>query len=142
MRVRVSLDFDILLESFISLCIIETVGAIFREYKSWIVLLITRWSKSSKILALSLLLFDLQGLLSFIIRCTEVHLLGKQGMISCTWMKHGSTKITAQIICGFRIMGPTPQKIPSGKGKRLDCFACRYTKWGFDWRFGEQLFSD
>jgi hypothetical protein len=32
MRVRVSLDFDILIESFISLCIIETVGAIFREY--------------------------------------------------------------------------------------------------------------
>jgi hypothetical protein len=29
MRVRVSLDFDILIESFISLCIIETVGAIF-----------------------------------------------------------------------------------------------------------------
>jgi hypothetical protein len=33
MRVRVNLDFDILIESFISLCIIETVGAIFREYK-------------------------------------------------------------------------------------------------------------
>jgi hypothetical protein len=32
MRVRVSLDFDILIESFISLCIIETVGTIFREY--------------------------------------------------------------------------------------------------------------
>jgi hypothetical protein len=31
MRVRVSLDFDILIESFISLCIIETIGAIFRE---------------------------------------------------------------------------------------------------------------
>ena len=30
MRVRVSLDFDILIESFISLCIIETVGAILR----------------------------------------------------------------------------------------------------------------
>ena len=29
MRVRVSLDFDILIESFISLCIIETVWAIF-----------------------------------------------------------------------------------------------------------------
>jgi hypothetical protein len=28
MRVRVSLDFDILIESFISLCIIETVEAI------------------------------------------------------------------------------------------------------------------
>ena len=41
MRVRVSLDFDILIESFISLCIIETVGANFREYKPWIVLLIT-----------------------------------------------------------------------------------------------------
>jgi hypothetical protein len=40
MRVRVSLDFDILIKSFISLCIIETVGAIFREYKPWIVLLI------------------------------------------------------------------------------------------------------
>jgi hypothetical protein len=49
MRV-ISLDFDILIESFISLCIIETVGAIFREYKSWIVLLITQWSKSSKFL--------------------------------------------------------------------------------------------
>jgi hypothetical protein len=36
MRVRVSLDFDILIESFISLCIIETVGAIFREYKPWL----------------------------------------------------------------------------------------------------------
>ena len=42
MRVRVSLDFDILIESFISLCIIETVGAIFREYIPWIVLLITQ----------------------------------------------------------------------------------------------------
>jgi plasmid maintenance system antidote protein VapI len=31
MRVRVSLDFDILIEAFISLCIIGTVGAIFRE---------------------------------------------------------------------------------------------------------------
>ena len=40
MRVRVSLDFDILIESFISLCIIETVGAIFREYKPRIVFLI------------------------------------------------------------------------------------------------------
>jgi hypothetical protein len=60
MRVRVSLDFDILIESFISLCIIETVGAIFREYKPWIVLLITQWSKSSKMLSLSLGLFDLQ----------------------------------------------------------------------------------
>jgi hypothetical protein len=38
---RVSLDFDILIESFISLCIIEMVRAIFREYKPWIVLLIT-----------------------------------------------------------------------------------------------------
>jgi hypothetical protein len=36
MRVRVTLDFDILIESFISLCNIETVGAIFREYKPWI----------------------------------------------------------------------------------------------------------
>jgi hypothetical protein len=67
MRVKVSLDFDILIESFISLCIIETVGAIFREYKPWIVLLITQWSKSSKMLALSSGLFDLQGLLPFII---------------------------------------------------------------------------
>ena len=72
MRVIVSLDFDILLESFISLCIIETVGAISREYKPWIVLLITQRSKSSKILALSFGLFDLHGLLPFIIRCTEV----------------------------------------------------------------------
>jgi hypothetical protein len=39
MRVKVSLDIDILIESFISLCIIETVGAIFREYKPWIALL-------------------------------------------------------------------------------------------------------
>ena len=38
MRFRVNLDFDILIESFISLCIIETVGAIIREYKPWIVL--------------------------------------------------------------------------------------------------------
>ena len=30
------------IESFISLCIIETVGAIVREYKPWIVLLITQ----------------------------------------------------------------------------------------------------
>ena len=71
MRVRVSLDFDILIESFISLYI-ETVGEIFREYKPWIVLLITQWSKSSKIVAFSLGLFDLQGLLPIIIRCTEV----------------------------------------------------------------------
>jgi hypothetical protein len=42
MRARVRLDFDILIESFISLCIIETVGAIFREYKPWIVLLIAQ----------------------------------------------------------------------------------------------------
>jgi hypothetical protein len=42
---------------------IETVGAIFREYKPWVVLLMTQCSKSSKILALSLGLFDLQGLL-------------------------------------------------------------------------------
>ena len=42
MRVRVSLDFYILIESFISLCIIETVEVIFREYKPWIVLLITQ----------------------------------------------------------------------------------------------------
>ena len=72
MRVRVSLDFDILIESCISSCIIETVGAIYREYKPWIVFLITQRSKSSKILALSFGLFDLQGLLPFIIRCTEV----------------------------------------------------------------------
>ena len=37
----------------------------------------------------------------------------------CTWMKHGLTKITAQIICGFRMMGLMPQKYLSGKGKRL-----------------------
>ena len=43
------------------------------------------------------------------------NILGKQGMISCTWMKHGLTKISAQIICGFR-----------------NCFACRYAKWEFD----------
>ena len=40
-------------------------------------------------------------------------------MISCTWMKHGLTKITAQIICGFRMMGLMPQKYPRGKGKHL-----------------------
>jgi hypothetical protein len=43
------------------------------------------------------------------------NLLGKQGMISCTWMKHGLTKITAQIICGFRMMGLMPQKYPRVK---------------------------
>jgi hypothetical protein len=37
MRVRVILDFDIVIESLISLCIIETVGAICGEYKPWIV---------------------------------------------------------------------------------------------------------
>jgi hypothetical protein len=42
MKVRVSLDFDILIESFISLCIIGTVGAIFCEYKLWIALLTTQ----------------------------------------------------------------------------------------------------
>jgi hypothetical protein len=36
------------------LCIIETVLAIFREYKPWILLLITQWSNSFKMLALSL----------------------------------------------------------------------------------------
>ena len=46
MRVRVSLDFDILIESFISLCIIETVGAIFREYKPLIILLIVHNDQS------------------------------------------------------------------------------------------------
>jgi hypothetical protein len=40
MRVRVSLDFAILIGSFISLCITETVGEIFREYKPWIVILL------------------------------------------------------------------------------------------------------
>jgi hypothetical protein len=35
-------SFDRVYQSFISLCIIETVGAIFREYKPWIVLLITQ----------------------------------------------------------------------------------------------------
>ena len=52
-------------------------------------------------------------------QCIWSNLLGKQGMISCTWMKHGLTKITAQIICGFRMMGLMPQKYPRGKGKRL-----------------------
>jgi hypothetical protein len=37
-----SLDFDILIGSFISVCNIETVGGIFHEYKAWIVLLITQ----------------------------------------------------------------------------------------------------
>ena len=41
-------------------------------------------------------------------------------MISCTWMKHGLTKITAQIICSFQMMGLMPQKYPWVKGnKRL-----------------------
>ena len=31
------------------------------------------------------------------------------------WMKHGLTKITAQIICGFRMMGMMPQKYPRVK---------------------------
>jgi hypothetical protein len=31
------------------------------------------------------------------------NLLGKQGMILCTWMKHGLTKITAQIISEYHI---------------------------------------
>ena len=43
------------------------------------------------------------------------NLLGKQDMISCTWVKHGLTKITAQIICGFRMMGLMPQKYPRVK---------------------------
>jgi hypothetical protein len=38
--------------------------------------------------------------------------INEQGMISCTWMKHGLTKITAQIICDFRMMGLMPQKYP------------------------------
>jgi hypothetical protein len=42
MRFGVNVDFDILIEFFISLFIIETVGAIFREYKPWIILLITQ----------------------------------------------------------------------------------------------------
>jgi hypothetical protein len=53
--VRVSLDFDILIESFIPLCIMETVGAIFREYKPWIVLLTFDrvYQKTSKALGVS-----------------------------------------------------------------------------------------
>jgi hypothetical protein len=43
------------------------------------------------------------------------NLLGKQGMISCTRMKHGLTNITAHIICGFRMMGLMPQKYPRVK---------------------------
>jgi hypothetical protein len=39
--------------------------------------------------------------------------------VHLTWMKHGLTKITAQIICGFRMMGLMPQKYPLGKGKHL-----------------------
>ena len=37
------------------------------------------------------------------------------GYDMCTWMKHGLTKITAQIICGFRMMGLMPQKYPRVK---------------------------
>ena len=36
-------------------------------------------------------------------------------MLSCTWMTHGLTKITAQIICGFRMMGLVHQKYPQAK---------------------------
>jgi hypothetical protein len=43
MRVRVSLDLDILMESFISLCIIETVGAILLLYFAFLV----KWVKST-----------------------------------------------------------------------------------------------
>ena len=39
-------------------------------------------------------------------------------MISCTWMKHGLTKITAQIMW-LPNDGSDAPKIPSGKGKRL-----------------------
>ena len=35
----------------------------------------------------------------------KIKSLRKQGMISCTWMKHGLTKITAHVMCGFRMMG-------------------------------------
>jgi hypothetical protein len=87
MRVRVSLDFDILIESCISLCIIETVLAIFREYKPWIVLVIIEEFCTMKCL------LSMIGVIIW----EKPNLLGKQGMISCTWMKHGLTKITAQI---------------------------------------------
>ena len=45
----------------------------------------------------------------------KIIFLGKQGMISCTWMKHGLTKITAQIICGSRMMGLMLQIYPRVK---------------------------
>ena len=39
-------------------------------------------------------------------------------MISCTWMKHGLTKITADYMWPPNDGSDAP-KIPSGKGKRL-----------------------
>ena len=47
------------------------------------------------------------------------NLLGKQCVISCTWMKHGLTKITTQDYMWLPNDGSDAQKIPSGKGKRL-----------------------
>ena len=41
--------------------------------------------------------------------------IGDNRRVSCTWMKHGLTKITAQIICDFRMMGLMPQKYPRVK---------------------------
>jgi hypothetical protein len=128
--------------------------AIFREYKPWIVLLITQWSVVQNFssffgsiwLTRPLIIYNtvhwsVRHTQSF--RCPLIYpikwnnekfcttkcllsvigviiwersnLLGKQGMISCTWMKHGLTKITAQIICGFRMMGLMPQKYPRAK---------------------------
>jgi hypothetical protein len=50
-----------------------------------------------------------------------------------TTMKHGLTKITAQIICGFRMMGLMHQKYLRAKAN-VWLFSSRYAKWGFDWR--------
>ena len=40
-------------------------------------------------------------------------------MISCTWMKHGLTKITCTNYMWLPNNGSDAPKIPSGKGKRL-----------------------
>jgi hypothetical protein len=100
MRVRVSLDFDILIESFISLCIIETVGAIFREYKPWIVLSITQWSKSPKILKIKS--FKEEG---YDIVYMDEAWVNQNHCTDYMWLPND---------------GSDAPKISSGKGKRLN----------------------
>jgi hypothetical protein len=133
----VSLDFDILIESVISLCIIETVGAIFRENKPWIVLLITQCSKSSKILALSLGLFDLQGLLPFIIlECQKFvrklfaffskEKATKKPIVSFDWVYQRTSKALGVFYTSVhRIMNgkrPCKSNRPKERAKILDDF--------------------